>query len=348
MHNYSAPETSVSKLHRAAIVGVRGYSGLELARILLKHPGVELVECFSTDKAYPLSQLLPDEGADKIQVRPVSQWDGQAFGTVFLATPAEASLELAPKFLKSGARVIDLSGAFAGSNLPAIQNGTASSISEKSLLAQAQYGLVPFCGPSAAPLIANPAATRRLFCLASSHSLKAGTIDPSSLVIDAKSGTTGAGRRAAENLIFSEVDGECLPYKVGKHQHLPEIREYAKVFGGAETDPFFTTHLLPVRRGIIAGLYARLTANANPEEAYEAAFSDYPLVSVERIEAPESSSYALSLKKIAGSTRTRNRIQDRRQPALRFLAHRQSFERRRQSGGRKPEPRSRSSRRHRS
>src|SRR4051794_20093132 len=102
MHKYSV-----------AIVGVRGYSGMELARILLKHPGVDLADCFSTDKSFPLSQLIQDEGASKIQVKPVSQWDGKAsFKTVFLATPAEASIELAPKFLKAGIQVIDLSGAF--------------------------------------------------------------------------------------------------------------------------------------------------------------------------------------------------------------------------------------------
>src|SRR4051794_32582523 len=96
--------------YSVAIVGVRGYSGMELARILLKHPGVELSACFSTDKSFALSQLIQDAGAEKIEVRPVSQWDGKpSFKTVFLATPAEASLELAPKFLKAGIQVIDLS-----------------------------------------------------------------------------------------------------------------------------------------------------------------------------------------------------------------------------------------------
>jgi N-acetyl-gamma-glutamyl-phosphate reductase len=286
-------------------VGVRGYSGLELARILLKHPGVELVECFSTDKAYPLSQLLADEGGEKIQVKPVSQWDGQAsFGTVFLATPAEASLELAPRFLKAGVKVIDLSGAFRlkSSGYP---EWYGFEHSEKALLAQAQYGLVPFCGPQAGQLIANPGCYATAVLLALIPLLKAGAIDPATIVIDAKSGTTGAGKKAAENLIFSEVDGECLPYKVGKHQHLPEIQEYAQAFGGQGIDPFFATHLLPVRRGIIAGLYAKLTPGADVAKAYADAFAGYPLVSVEEIETPKTSSYALSLRRIAGSPMSR-------------------------------------------
>jgi N-acetyl-gamma-glutamyl-phosphate reductase len=305
MHKYSDPKTAVSHPHRVAIVGVRGYSGLELARILLKHPGVELVECFSTDKSYPLSQLLSDAGAEKIQVKPVSQWDGKAsFKTVFLATPTEASLELAPKFLKAGVKVIDLSGAFRlkSSSYP---EWYGFEHSEKALLAQAQYGLVPFSGPESAQLVANPGCYATAVLLALIPLLKAGVIDPATLVIDAKSGTTGAGKKAAENLLFSEVDGECLPYKVGKHQHLPEIQEYAKVFGGAATDPFFTTHIIPVRRGIIAGLYAKLTPKADPAAAYAEAFAGYPLVSVSRIDSADAPSYALSLKRIAGSPMTR-------------------------------------------
>jgi N-acetyl-gamma-glutamyl-phosphate reductase len=304
VHKYPATETP-KKSHRVAIVGVRGYSGLELARILLKHPGVELAECFSTDKAYPLSQLLQDEGAEKIQVKPVAQWDGTAsFNTVFLATPAEASLELAPKFLKAGVKVIDLSGAFRlkSSSYP---EWYGFEHAEKALLADAQYGLVPFCGPKAAQLISNPGcyATAVLFGLI--PLLKAGAIDPATLVIDAKSGTTGAGKKLTEGSLFSEVDGECLPYKVGKHQHLPEIQEYAKAFGGVATDPFFTTHLLPTRRGIIAGLYAKLKPGADVGAAYAAAFKGYPLVKVERIDSSETSNYALSLKRIAGSSMAR-------------------------------------------
>src|ERR1041385_5117038 len=111
MHKYST--ASDPGKHPVAIVGVRGYSGLELARILLRHPAAELTACFSTDKEYALSDLLQDEGAQRLAVKPVSSWDGRAsYETVFLATPAEASLELAPRFLKAGIRVIDLSGAF--------------------------------------------------------------------------------------------------------------------------------------------------------------------------------------------------------------------------------------------
>jgi N-acetyl-gamma-glutamyl-phosphate reductase len=100
------------------------------------------------------------------------------------------------------------------------------------------------------------------------------------LVIDAKSGTSGAGRKANEGLLFSEVTGECLPYKVGRHQHTPEIIETVSQFCKVEIDPHFSTHLLPVDRGIIAGIYAEsFTSDINQvKAAFDEAFADYPFV----------------------------------------------------------------------
>jgi N-acetyl-gamma-glutamyl-phosphate reductase len=206
--------------------------------------------------------------------------------------------------LKAGVRVIDLSGAFR-LKTQSYPQWYGFEHSEKDLLAQAQYGLVPFCGPKASQLIANPGCYATAVLMPLIPLLRDGLIDPASIVIDAKSGTTGAGKKAAENLIFSEVDGECLPYKVGKHQHLPEIQEYAHALGGQAIDPFFATHLLPVRRGIIAGIYAKLTQGSYQKVPGTFLFDGYPLVSVEQIETPKTSSYALSLKRIVGSPKIR-------------------------------------------
>jgi N-acetyl-gamma-glutamyl-phosphate reductase len=172
----------------------------------------------------------------------------------------------------------------------------------ESLLSSAGYGLVPWAAPIAgrSRLIANPGCYATSVLMALLPLLKERLIEPETLVIDAKSGASGAGRKAAENLLFTEVDGECLPYKVGKHQHLPEIRRFAREFAGVEIDPMFVTHLLPVRRGIISGLYARLVSGvtqADVTAAFERAYSSYPLV---RFGAAES----LSLKRVVGSART--------------------------------------------
>lgn len=300
--------------HAVGIVGARGYSGLELARILLQHPVARLKACFATDSKWSLSDYLPENAAAEVPVESTVSLDRLApsFKTVFLATPAEVSAELAPGLLAKGVNVIDLSGAYR----------LNASLSEKwyklkhdqSLLSRAEYGLVPWSGAlssgTSARLISNPGCYATAVLMAAIPLVKEGVIETSSLVIDAKSGTSGAGRKAVENFLFTEVDGECLPYRVGKHQHLPEICEYTERFAGAKIDPHFTTSLLATRRGIIAGLYARLTpaiAQKSPAErlaAVESAFakhySGYPLVKVGAVEHPG----LLSLKRVVGSART--------------------------------------------
>lgn len=310
-------------LKKVAIVGARGYSGLELARILLRHPEAELGACFAHDHSFQLADYLPEAEAKKVPVYPLADLEEMlpSLDCVFLATPAEASLELAPKILahaKSNASVIDLSGAFR------LQAGTEAERSAKfelwykakhnaqKELSTASYGLVPFQkqlkGPKA--LISNPGCYATAVLMGIIPLLKEKVIEPKSLVIDAKSGTSGAGRKAAEGQLFTEVDGECLPYRVGKHQHLPEISEWAEAFSGAAIDPFFNTHLLPVRRGIIASMYANLAGGktaADVKSAFEKSYQNYSLAKLTQLDAREqqdlSPALSLSLKRVSGTAR---------------------------------------------
>lgn len=263
-----------------SIVGARGYSGLELAKLLLHHPYVELTHCFAT-REFSLSQDILDSKAKTVRCLQDDQVMNHLTDVVFLATPAEVSLELAPKIMAAGKTVIDLSGAF---RLKKNDNKKWYGFegADKSLLAQAEYGLAPFCGPKApeTKLTANPGCYATAISLALVPLLKHDLIEASSLVIDAKSGTTGAGRKANENQLFAEVDGECLPYKVGQHQHLPEIQETVEKFSGVAIDPHFVTHLLPVKRGILASIFAKAkTTNIKDiEAAFEKEYANYSLV----------------------------------------------------------------------
>ncbi len=277
MHNYrSNPSSPVP----VSIVGARGYAGLELAKLLFKHPGVELTNAFAT-KPFRLSDDVMDKKAEKVNCMTDDQVMSHLTDVVFLATPAEVSLELAPKILAKGKKVIDLSGAFR-LKTGDILKWYGFAHTEPKWLANAEYGLSPFCGPSktASQLIANPGCYSTAVSMALIPLLKHDLIDSESLAIDAKSGTTGAGRKANENLLFSEVSGECLPYRVGKHQHFPEIQETVEKFSGRTIDPHFTTNLLPVSRGIIASIFAK-TKTKNIQDitkAYETEFANYPLV----------------------------------------------------------------------
>jgi N-acetyl-gamma-glutamyl-phosphate reductase len=159
-------------------------------------------------------------------------------------------------------------------------------------------------------LVANPGCYATSVLMAVLPLLKRDLIEPDSLVIDAKSGTSGAGRKPSENLLFTEVEGECLPYRLGKHQHYPEICQYAAHFSGVAIEPFFTTHLLSVRRGIITGLYAKLRENvteADLDRAYGLDYADYGLVEWGALNGLNARSVAhrLSLKRVVGSAMTR-------------------------------------------
>lgn len=292
---------------KVGIVGARGYSGLDLARILLRHPGAELTACFANEKSFALSDYLPEAAAEQVSVVPLTEIEQMKLDCVFLATPAEASLELAPKLAQGNRNVIDLSGAY---RLRAddYKKWYGFEHTSPTLLEKAAYGLAPLSSPKGAKLVSNPGCFATSVLMALVPLLRTGLIDPSRITIDSKSGTSGAGRKAAENLLFTEVDGDCLPYRVGKHQHLPEIIRYAKALGGVDIDPHFVTNLLPTRRGIISGIYADLRDGVTVEdvtEAYESAYAGYSLVKF----GPIQGAKGLSLRQVTGSARTHIRYE---------------------------------------
>jgi N-acetyl-gamma-glutamyl-phosphate reductase len=312
---FAGARLSRTGARRVAVVGARGYSGLELCRILLRHPEVELAACFANEKPFSLAEYLPEAGAAEVPVLPLADFATSLSGidTVFLATPAEASLELVPQAL-AHCSVVDLSGAFrlqSGNGPARFAEWYKAKHSAPELLFEATYGLSPFAAPGEGDrqLVANPGCYATAVLMALVPLLKAGVIDAGKIAVDAKSGTSGAGRKGAENLLFTEVEGECLPYRVGRHQHLPEIQEWAEFFSGQAIDPFFCTHLLPVRRGILASVYAELAPGKGQVEvaqAFSAAYAGYPLARVTAIEGGQGNIHpalALSMKRVVGSAR---------------------------------------------
>jgi len=272
---------SKSSIHpTVSIVGARGYSGLELAKLLFKHPAVKLTHAFAT-KEFSLSDDLFESEAQSVICLPEDQLMQNLTDLVFLATPAEVSLKLAPEILAQGKKVIDLSGAFRLKKND-YKKWYHFEHTSKETLMSAQYGLVPFAKPATRDigLIANPGCFATAISMALIPLLKKNLIQPTNLVIDAKSGTTGAGRKAAENLLFSEVAGNCLPYRIGQHQHYPEIQEAVEMYTGVQIEPHFSTHLLPTQRGIIASIYATSLTDslADIEAAFAAEYQNNPLV----------------------------------------------------------------------
>ncbi len=308
---------------RVGLIGARGYSGMELGRSLLQHPYVESLTLGTNETAIHLKHWLPESLGREVQCLPVNALIESAsqFDIVFLATPAEASMELAPGLLKSSTKVIDLSGAFRLSTTEKYQTWYGLKHTSPELLGLAQYGLSPFLSTasdsnSTSPhseirLIANPGCYATAVQMALIPLLKKNLLQTESIVIDAKSGTTGAGKKAAESQLFAEISEDSFPYKIGKHQHYPEFCDHISLLTQTKINPHFSTSLLPLRRGITAGIYAHLQPGcqlSDVTQAFQEAFAQYPLARFTPLNDPSNSASEdhsiLSLKKVVGSART--------------------------------------------
>jgi N-acetyl-gamma-glutamyl-phosphate reductase len=252
------------------VFGASGYAGLEATKLLAAHPRVELA--FLTSDRWAgerVSRHAPVRGpAGRLEYVPPREGEALAKGcdAVFLATPAETSLELLPRLLGAKARVVDLSGAYRLRDAALYPRHYGFFHAHPELLGEAVYGL-PELNREAirqARWVANPGCYPTASALALAPLLKAGLLETRGLIVDAKSGVTGAGRRATEDYSFAEVEGDFRAYKVLRHQHAPEIAQTLSDAAKSPVSLTFTPHLLPVKRGILVTAYARLAAGAHP------------------------------------------------------------------------------------
>src|SRR5271157_5934234 len=271
-----------------AVIGVTGYTGFELATLLLRHPAIPKPSFYvrDTNGNHCLSQLFPQlRGWGEAPLRPLSLNTIAASnaGTAFLATPHEISAELAPKLLDAGLRVIDLSGAFRFANAETFSSWYKLPAPHAERLPEAVYGLpeLPLTRLASAKLIANPGCYATSVILALRPLADAGVLAPSqNIVCDCKSGASGAGKDPRRDLHFVEVDENFRAYNLFSHRHTPEILEHT---GLSESQVVFTTHLLPVSRGILSTIYVTLAAKQTPEsieKRYREYFAGKPLVRI--------------------------------------------------------------------
>jgi N-acetyl-gamma-glutamyl-phosphate reductase len=267
-------------MRRVGIVGYRGYSGAELVHLLDRHAHVEPVLMDHREDPGGTSAIR------RAQLPPRIACTGEAvhqegLAIVFLATPPEVSMELAPIMLASGARVVDLSGAF---RLGTPENYAAwykETHTQPELLAEAVYGLPEFCRDliPAARLVSNPGCYPTAANLALRPLLQAGVIDRASgIVCDAKSGVSGAGRKPSLKTSFCEVTENFSAYSILYHRHVPEVLQ---ICGLDEHEFSFTAQLLPVHRGILETIYFRAPSIDGVEDllaVYEHQYAAEPFV----------------------------------------------------------------------
>lgn len=272
---------------RVGIVGASGYTGAELARILANHPEAELTVATSRQYAgMHLSQVFPSlRGCSDIICEDV-QVDALAdkADLFFTAVPHQTAMGIVPQLLAAGKMVVDLSADFRIHDASVYEQWYQIHTAQD-LLPTAVYGLPEIHRAKIAQtkLIANPGCYPTSVILGLAPLLRNGLIDTDTIVIDSKSGTSGAGRAAQTGTLYCEVADGFKAYKVGEHRHTPEIEQELSELCGSPVTVSFTPHLVPMSRGILSTIYAKTIKATSPgslTELYDDFYKDEHFVRV--------------------------------------------------------------------
>lgn len=245
------------------IVGASGYGGIQLVRLLLDHPEVEIVYLggdSSAGKAF--ADLYPHLGHRvKLEIEATNAEEiASRCQVVFLSLPNGLACQMTPTLLEKGCKVIDLSADYRFENLETYTKWYKQERTDGAIASQAVYGLPELYRDEIkqTSLVGCPGCYPTASLLALSPLLKQGLIVPETAIVDAKSGISGAGRKAKTNLILAEADNTLCAYGVAAHRHTPEIEQTCSKLAGYDVTIQFTPHLIPMVRGILATVYATL------------------------------------------------------------------------------------------
>jgi N-acetyl-gamma-glutamyl-phosphate reductase len=264
------------------VLGASGYTGAELVRLLVRHPHVEIAlltadrragqemgQVFPQFSPFVLPKLTSIEGID---------WIGAGLDLIFCALPHATTQKVIKQVFAAlpAIKVVDLSADFRLSDPAAYARWYGHEHHAPELQRQAVYGLVEVYRDEIrqAQLVANPGCYTTCAQLPLLPLLRAQAIDPDEIVIDAKSGMTGAGRAAKENMLFSEVSEGFHAYGIGHHRHMAELDQEFSKAAGRGVIATFTPHLVPMNRGILSTIYVR-GRNASPEDLHATLLKTY-------------------------------------------------------------------------
>ncbi len=269
---------------KAGIVGGTGYTGVELLRILAVHPQVRITAITSRGEAGKrVDALFPSlRGHIDLSFSDPAAARLEQCDVVFFATPNGVAMSEAGALLSAGAKVIDLSADFRLRDVREWEHWYKQKHAAPELLAQAVYGLpeVERARIREARLVANPGCYPTAVQLGFLPLVESGLVDLTHLIADAKSGVSGAGRKAEVRYLFSEATDNFAAYGVPGHRHWPEIRQGLASVAKRPVELVFVPHLTPMIRGIHATLYARIVREADFQKLYEERFREEPFVDV--------------------------------------------------------------------
>lgn len=281
---------------RASIIGGTGYAGQELIRILMRHPGVEIVtvgsRSFSGQKlsdVYGNYEGLTDIICEVADIKELAEKSD----VVFLALPHGIASKLITEEILMQTKIIDLGADFRLKDVAIYEEWYKTEHYNKPLLEEAVYGLCELhrSAIKKARLISNPGCYTTCSILSLAPLIKNDLIDENSIIIDAKSGVTGAGRGVMLDFMYSECNESIKAYKIGEHRHTPEIEQELQLLNGGDFKLLFTPHLVPMNRGILALSYANLKKDISVEalqEIYRDFYKDEYFVRLTGEKMPET------------------------------------------------------------
>lgn len=255
---------------KIGIYGASGYTGQELLRLLLRHPEAEVVTLTSRRfKGIPISDVYSIfTGLTDLAFTDASPEDvASVADVIFLALPHGVSMKVASAFVKTGKKVIDLSADFRLQNVKSYEQWYGKHTAQD-IIKQAVYGIPELRREDVKKtrFVANPGCYPTCAILGLAPVLKEKWIDSASIIVDAKSGASGAGREPQAESLFCEVNEGFKAYKIGRHRHTPEMEQELSLLAGQDITISFTPHLLPVNRGLLSTIYATLQKDVSTDE----------------------------------------------------------------------------------
>ena len=282
MHTKSSSQRKL----KVGVIGATGYTGEELVRILARHPRISLAYVSGReDRTAKIQDIFPYlKGRVDLECRALNVREAAAAAEVFfLSLPHTVSMQSAPAFLKAGKKVIDVSADYRLKDPGLYEKFYKARHTDPAGLKEAVYGLPELYRGRIrkARLVANPGCYPTGSILGLLPGVEAGLFDLETIQIDAKSGVTGAGRKADKSLNFSEVNESFKAYKLFEHQHVPEMDQTLSDAAGRPVSVTFVPHLLPLNRGILTTIYARLKRTLTTDQliaAYQKRYRREPFV----------------------------------------------------------------------
>ena len=273
---------------RIAILGATGYTAVELIKILLRHPEAEIVAVTSRQEGQPhIGMIHPSlTGRIDLRLQDLSPAEVAARADcVFSCLPHGASAAVIPALLDAGRRVVDFSADYRLNDPVVYEQWYGQKHADPGRLGKVVYGLPELFRKDipSAQLVANPGCYPTTAILALTPLLKAGIIDPKTIIVDSKSGVSGAGRTLKLTTHYPECNESISAYNVGRHRHQPEIDQILSISAGAPVEVVFTPHLVPMDRGILSTTYSQPTSPVEEKTVLQTIrdfYADEPFVRV--------------------------------------------------------------------